>query len=101
MKYFAIVISYTGRNDVLRNPDISAVKDIPLKYWIHVGDRIEAMTQAQQDIYEANVAQAVKAAAEARIDKLEEITPIHLAKALVSLGIVSGFDLKQAIKDQL
>lgn len=40
---------YEGNPDIIINPDISAVKIIPLKYWKHDGNKILEMTQAEKD----------------------------------------------------
>src|SRR3990167_9506759 len=50
--------------DVIFNPDISAVKNIPLKYWKRNGNLIIEMSQAEKDVITAAELQARKDAAD-------------------------------------
>lgn len=49
--------------DIIFNPDISAVKNVPLKYWKRSGDNIVEMSQAEKDVISAAELQARKDAA--------------------------------------
>ena len=40
---------YSSDPDVIVNPDISAVKNIPLRFWKRSGDNVIEMTQAEKD----------------------------------------------------
>lgn len=46
--------------DVLINPDISAVKNVPVKFWKRVGDTVVEMDQADKDAIAAAELQARK-----------------------------------------
>lgn len=46
--------------DVLINPDISAVKNVPIKFWKRVGNAIAEMSQAEKDAVSAAELQARK-----------------------------------------
>lgn len=46
--------------DVLINPDISAVKNVPVKFWKRVGDTIVEMDKAEKDAIAAAELQARK-----------------------------------------
>ena len=46
--------------DVIINPDISAVENVPIKYWKKVGDTIIEMSQAEKDAVIATELQARK-----------------------------------------
>lgn len=49
--------------DVLINPDISAVKNVPIKFWKRNGNSIVEMTQAEKDAITAAELQARRDAA--------------------------------------
>lgn len=40
---------YEGNPDAIINPDISAVQNVPLKFWKRVGNTIVEMSQAEKD----------------------------------------------------
>lgn len=46
--------------DVLINPDISAVKNVPVKFWKRVGNAVVEMSQAEKDAIAAAELQARK-----------------------------------------
>lgn len=46
--------------DVLINPDISAVKNVPVKFWKRVGNAVVEMSQAEKDAVAAAELQARK-----------------------------------------
>jgi hypothetical protein len=82
---------------VLINPDISAVKDVPRKYWKRVGDQIKEMTAAEKTA----VDNAEKSARDVRIDNLEDVDAIVLAKALIKAGVITKAALVQRVKEVL
>lgn len=45
--------SYSGRNDVLVNPDVTAVSHLPLRYWKHDNGAIVEMSQTEKDAVDA------------------------------------------------
>lgn len=48
------------------NPDVSAVADVPLKYWKISGDTVSAMIRAERDVVDAaEIAAAIAAEKEA------------------------------------
>jgi len=85
---------YSSDPDVLVNPDISSVENVPLRYWKRVGDTIVEMTQAEKDA----VIQAELDAKEATLQRLEDIDAVILAKAIVRAGLISKDNLITAIK---
>ena len=44
--------------DVIINPDISSVSNVPLKYWKRSGNNILEMTQSEKDTLEAQLLQS-------------------------------------------
>lgn len=51
---------YSGDPDVIVNPDISSVVNVPHKYWKRVGNTVAEMTQAEKDAINAAELQARK-----------------------------------------
>ena|SRR3990167_11251094 len=80
--------------DILINPDISAVKDVPLKYWKRNGNSIVEMNQSEKDALN----QAELDEKEKLLQSLESIESITLAKALVKSGLITKAQLITAIK---
>lgn len=87
---------YDKDPDVLVNPDVSALKDVPLKYWKRQGSVVTEMTQPEK----LAVDNAEKAERDARTDNLDEVDSARLAKALVSLGVITKAQLVAALKAQ-
>lgn len=55
---------YESNSNALINPDISAVQNVPLKYWKRVGDTIQEMTLTEKQMVEAKELLARKNAAD-------------------------------------
>lgn len=87
---------YEGDPNVIINPDVSALKDIPLKYWKRDGDNVLEMSEAEKQAIDDDE----EAERQARIEKLE-IDAIVLAKALVKAGVVGKQLLVSKIKEVL
>ena len=88
---------YSSDPDVIVNPDISAVSQVEKKYWKRVGDNVEEMTASEKQVID----DAEAAARETRIQALEDIDAIVLAKALVKAGVVTKPLLVSKLKEVL
>lgn len=79
--------------DVVINPDISTVKDIPVRYWKRSGNTIISMNQQEKDAVDNEKKSSRKDA----IDKLQ-IDGSLLAEALIAAGIVTKKQIVDAVK---
>ena len=82
---------------VIINPDMSAVAEIPAKYWKRVGNTIRAMNAGEKNAVDA----ADSAVRETAIGNLESVDVRVLAKALVAAGLITKATLIQKIKEVL
>lgn len=81
--------------DVLFNPDISAVKNVPLKYWKKAGNTIVEMTKIEKDAIDL-------AEKQARIVAIEnyQFEAGELARILVDEGIITKAKLIAKVKEK-
>lgn len=49
---------FQGQQNVLINPDLSAISGQPMKYWKHVSGAVQLMTQAERDAVDSALAAA-------------------------------------------
>lgn len=99
--------------DWIINPDLSAVRGQPSKYWVITGDSVTLMDQAARDVVDAAEAAAIlaanRAAEKARYDnerliravvlvKLDEINAVRAASALPAR---TAAQLKTAIESKI
>ncbi len=98
-RYLKSVNTPDYENDlgVIINPSLSNVEDVPLKYWVRIGNLVKEMTLAKKQA----VDDAEEAENTAKIEALEQIDAIVLAKALVKAGIVTKTLLVSKIKEVL
>ena len=88
---------YSADPDVLVNPDISKVKDVPLEHWKRDRDKIVEMSLAEkQVIIDAKLLEIDKQIIDLNIDAL--IVAKAIAKVLIAKGIITKTDLVNAIK---
>jgi len=91
--------------DWIINPDVSAVTDVPRKYWKLDGDRVIEMTQSEKDAVDAQELQN-------RIDAVKELGDAGLKDVMtalikiINLRLSSGQKITkdefiQAIKDEI
>ena len=80
---------------ILLNPDISALKNVPLKYWRKVGSRIEEMTLLEKQAIDLTEKQA-------RIAAIEnyQFESGELARILVDEGLITKAKLIAKIKEK-
>jgi len=88
---------YSSDPDCIVNPDVSAVINVPRKYWKRVGHQVQEMSLAEKQAIDDAEASAVQA----RIDNLEQIDAVVLAKALVRLGVATRQQMVAAIRQVL
>jgi len=88
---------YSGDPDCIVNPDVSAIINVPRKYWKRVGDQVQEMSVAEKQA----VDDAEAAATQTRIDNLEQVDAVVLAKALVRLGVATRQQMVAAIRQVL
>lgn len=86
---------YSSDPDVIVNPDISAVQNVPLKYWKRVGNQVKEMTlaeKAQVDLTEKT----------ARITAISnyQFEGGQLAEALVSAGLITKIQIVNFIRQK-
>lgn len=80
---------------VLINPDISLLRNVPIKFWKINGLQVIEMTvQEKQTLLDKEEDEK-----EARRQELESVEPKLLAKALIKLGIVSKQQLLDSIEE--
>src|SRR3990167_5053996 len=84
---------YSSDPDVIVNPDITVVQNVPLRYWKRAGDLVQEMSASEKGV----VDQAELDAKEAQVQALE-IDVVVLAKALVKAGVITKTALINAIK---
>ena len=80
---------------ILLNPDISTVKNVPLKYWKKVGNQIQEMTMLEKQAIDL-------------VEKTSRITALNnyqfeggqLAEALVNAGLITKTTLINFIKQK-
>lgn len=90
--------------DMLFNPDISAVANVPLKYWKRSGNNIVEMTQAEKDAIAATELQARKSAADTfAADPLAVFTAlIKVINVRLSAGQkITKAELITAVKEEI
>ena len=98
--------------DWIVNPDLSAVADLPAKYWKLSGNAVLAMTQAERDAVDAAEAaaaeQAQRAADKAMVDSgaLDRVLAVLAPKlgtdeATLKAEIVAAIDAKPAAEAKL
>lgn len=101
----------------IKDPDISALLSIPLKYWKHSGGAVVEMSQAEKDAVDAVITAAIvlrqKEAAKDIIDTLQSqgrmirafaeiiIREINILRALGSLPDRTLNQLKSAIQAEI
>jgi len=86
---------YDQDPDVVVNPDVSALDAVPLKYWKRSGDTVSEMSAVEKQAID----DAEKAIRTSRIERMEDIDAVVLAKALVRSGVVSKTVLIDNIKE--
>lgn len=84
---------YSSDPDMLVNPDISQVQNVPIKYWKRVGNQVKEMIIAEKaalDLAEKN----------ARITAINnyQFEGGQLAEALVTAGLITKVTLVNFIK---
>lgn len=85
---------YDKDPDVLVNPDISAVKDVPLEHWKRDKDKIVEMSEIEKGALEFEKQVVI----DERIEDLN-IDTSTLANALIAHGVISKTELVNAIKE--
>ena len=84
---------YEKDPDVLVNPDISAVKGIPLEHWARDGDKIVEMASEDKAVLFAE-----KAIVEDNRITALNITALELTKGLIACGVITEKDLTYSIR---
>lgn len=91
---------YSGRNDVVIDPDVRQVAGLPLKYWKLVNGSVEAMTAQEQAAVDAAEAAAnLQAAQSGGISLIDNLDGISL-RAIASILIDENNILRQRDRDR-
>jgi len=61
------------------NPDVSALANVPVKYWKATGDLVEEMTQAEKDAVDTELTTRRRAAMLAQAEATFQNDPVQLA----------------------
>src|SRR3990167_6383000 len=80
---------------VLINPDISAVKDVPLKYWKQVSLTVIEMSVAEKKM----VDDAEKAKSDIELETLNSLSAKELTEVLVSKGLITKKEITDSLKE--
>ena len=88
---------YEGKPGVIVNPDVSALDNVPLKYWKLANNEVLEMTASEKQ----TIVDEEEAEKQARIDRLEEVDTVVLANALIKAGVVTKQLLVSKIKEVL
>lgn len=76
------------------NPDLSALTNVPKKFWKRSGNNVVEMTTAEkQAVLDKEATDKL-----AREDNFSDLEAITLARALVKLGVVTKEQLKTTIR---
>lgn len=77
------------------NPDISGLENVPREYWKISGNKVVEMTKEEKLAVDSQK-QTIK---NEKLNNLEYIDAVVLAKALVKMGKISKNDLVTALKE--
>ena len=108
---------WEGRSDVLINPDVSALNDIPLKYWKHSSGTVVEMTTGEKTTVDNAITTAnnasIRTSAEGDVDAfsvdgvrlraalLVVMDEINILRATQSLADRTASQLKTAVKGKV
>ncbi len=88
---------YSSNENALINPDMSAVANVPRKYWKRGDKAVVEMDTEEKEAVLLKEAETQETQNNAQAESLD-ISAQTLAQALVNHGVITEFDLIQASK---